>query len=87
MFGRKKQKYVDPVEKTVNIIISLVKGLSKADYNRLKKSMDLLWQGYQTARNVKTEDERENEDIDEIDRALTKEVEKKGGKDERTSRV
>lgn len=32
MFGRKKQKYVDPVEKMVYIIISLIKGLSKADY-------------------------------------------------------
>lgn len=87
MFGRKKHTYVDPVEQTFNIVIKLIKDLSKSDYNRLKKGMDLGWKSYQTFRNVKTDDERENSDIDESDRILTKEVKKKGGKDERTSRV
>lgn len=87
MFGRKKHTYVDPVEQTFNIVIKLIKDLSKSDYNRLKKGMDLGWKSYQTFRNVKTDDERENSDIDESDRILTKEVKKGGGKNERTSRV
>ena len=74
--AKKKPAYVDPVEQTFSIMIKLVKDLPKADYNRLKKAMDLGWQSYQTVRNVKTEDERENADIDESDRILTKESEK-----------
>lgn len=75
-FRKKKHTYVDPVEQTFNIVIKLIKDLSKADYNRLKKGMDLGWQSYQTFRNVKTDDERDNADIDESDRILTKESEK-----------
>ena len=76
-FFRKKQiHYVDPVEQTFNIIMKLIKDLSKADFNRLKKGMDLGWQSYQTFRNVKTDDERENADIEESDRILSKESEK-----------
>lgn len=74
--ARKKPVYVDQVEQTFNIMIKLIKDLPKADYNRLKKAMDLGWQSYQTVRNVKTDDERENADIDESDRILAKESEK-----------
>ena len=76
MLGRKKHTYVDPVEQKFNIIMKLIKDLSKADFNRLKKGMDLGWQSYQTFRNVKTEDEKENADIDEAERILSKESEK-----------
>lgn len=73
---RKKPVYVDQVEQTFNIMIKLIKDLPKADYNRLKKAMDAGYQSYQIVRNVKTDDERENADIDESDRILTKESEK-----------
>lgn len=76
LFRKKKHTYVDPVEQTFNIMIKLIKDLPRADYNRLKKAMDLGWQSYQTVRNVKTDDERENSDIDDSDRVLTKESEK-----------
>lgn len=75
-FRKKKHTYVDPVEQTFNIVIKLIKDLSKSDYNCLKKGMDLGWKSYQTFRNVKTDDERENSDIDDSDRVLTKESEK-----------
>lgn len=75
-FRKKKYTYVDPVEQTFNVMIKLIKDLPRADYNRLKKAMDLGWQSYQTVRNVKTDDERDNADIDESDRILTKESEK-----------
>ena len=76
LFKKQRPSYQDPVEQTFSIMIKLVKDLPKADYNRLKKAMDLGWQSYQTVRNVKTEDERDTADIDESDRILTKESQK-----------
>lgn len=72
---RKKSKISDPVEGKFVIMMDLIKNLSKADYNRLKKAMDLGWQSYQTIRNVKTEDEKEVEDIVQAELHLTKEFE------------
>jgi hypothetical protein len=57
-------------------MMSLIKDLSRADYNRMKKAMDLGWQSYQTIRDVKTDDEKENADIDEAERILEKESKK-----------
>lgn len=64
----------DPVEIRFDAMMELIKDLPKADYNRLKKAMDLGWQSYQTVRNVKTDDEKENGDIFEAEKALAKEV-------------
>lgn len=76
LFRKKKHTYVDPVEQTFNIVMKIIKDLSKEDFTRLKKGMDAGWQSYQLIRNVKTDDERENSDIDDSDRVLTKESEK-----------
>lgn len=51
-------------------MMDLVKDLSRSDYNRLKKAMDLGYQSYQTVRNVKTDDEKEVSDINEVERSL-----------------
>ena len=80
IFRKRKHIYVDPVEQTFNIMIKLIKDLSKADYNRLKKAMDAGYQSYQIVRNVKTDDERDNADTYEAEKILTKEVEKKEAK-------
>lgn len=73
---RKKAKYIDPVEQRFGSMMMLIKDLSRADYNRIKKAMDLGWQSYQTIRDVKTDDEKENADIDEAERILEKESRK-----------
>lgn len=70
---KKKNSSVDPVEQKFNAMMELIKDLSKADYNRLKKAMDLGWQSYQTVRNVKTDDEKEVQDINDIEKKLLKE--------------
>ena len=70
---KKKVTYNDPVEEKFDSMMRLIKGLSRVDYNRLKKAMDLGYDSYQVVRNVKTVDEREVEDIDEIERKLEKE--------------
>lgn len=76
LFRRKKEKYVDAVEQKFGSMMALIKDLSRADYNRMKKAMDLGWQSYQTIRDVKTDDEKENADIDEAERILEKESKK-----------
>ena len=74
-FFRKKQGRIqEPVEARFDAMMDLIKDLSKPDYNRLKKGMDLGWQSYQTVRNVKTDDEKESEDIDAAEKQLYKEV-------------
>lgn len=70
---KKKAVYNDPVEEKFDSMMRLIKGLSRVDYNRLKKAMDLGYDSYQVVRNVKTVDERETEDIDEIEKKLEKE--------------
>lgn len=78
IFRRKHHVLVDPSEARFDAMMDLVKDLSRADYNRLKKAMDLGWQSYQTVRNVKTEDEKEYGDIDEAERKLEKEEKRNG---------
>lgn len=47
----------DPVENRFDSMMALVKDLSKADYKRLKKAMDLGYDAYQTVRNIETDDD------------------------------
>lgn len=76
MFKMFKRRIIveDPAEARFDAMMVLIKDLPKADYNRLKKAMDLGWQSYQTVRNVKTEDEKENSDILEAEKMLLKEA-------------
>lgn len=67
---RKKNQREDPIELKFNSMMELIKNLSKTDYNRLKKAMDLGWQSYQTVRNVRTDDEKEVEDIEKAEKLL-----------------
>lgn len=73
MFKRKKHIVEDPVEQRFDSMMELIKDLPRADYNRLKDAMDLGYNAYQKVKNVKTVDEKENEDILSAERALAKE--------------
>lgn len=72
----KKHKVEDVAEERFNLIINLIKDLPKADYNRLKDAMDLSYSAYQKIRNVKTNDEKEVEDITNAEKILIKEENK-----------
>lgn len=63
-------------ETKLNTIIDLIKDLPRADYNRLKKGMDLIYEGYQQIRNAKTPEEKEISDIEESEAILEKESKK-----------
>lgn len=73
IFKSKTTPLKEPVESRFDAMMELIKDLSKADYNRLKKAMDLGWQSYQIVRNVKTDDEKEFGDIEAAERQLEKE--------------
>lgn len=69
-FLRKKAKTEDKVEQRFQTIIALVKDLDKKEFNRLKKGMQLAWEGYQEVRQAKTPDEKEYGDIDDAEKVL-----------------
>ena len=73
MIFKKKKLSLEVEEYRFDAMMSLIKDLPRADYNRLKKAMDLGYDAYQTVRNVKTVDEREVEDIEKLDKSLEKE--------------
>lgn len=73
MCFKKKQHTEDRVEARFQTIISLVRDLDRKEFNRLKKGMDLAWQGYQEVRQAKTQAEKEVEEIDTAEEYLTKE--------------
>lgn len=64
----KKKTVVTPSsEVKLNTIIELVKDLPRADYNRLREGMELIYNGYQKIKNAKTTDEKELGEIENIE--------------------
>ena len=75
-FKKHKTSYEiqDPTEARFDAITELIKDLPRADYNRLKDAMDLVYNAYQKVRNVKTADEKEMADITNAEVILSKEA-------------
>ena len=71
---RKHYQVEDPSEQRFDAMMELIKDLPKSDYNRLKDAMDLGWSAYQKVRNVKTADEKENEEILNAEKQIIKEI-------------
>lgn len=71
IFKKRKKMVLESVaEQRFDAMMDLIKDLSRADYNRLLAAMDLGYNAYQKVKNVKTEEEKELEDIDEIEKSL-----------------
>ena len=70
LFKKNKDQFISTSELKVNTIIDLVKDLPKPDYNRLKDGMDLIYNGYQKIKNAKTNDEKEINDLDTMERLI-----------------
>lgn len=68
---QKQTPQVDRAEERFDAMMTLIKDLPRADYNRLKAAMDLGYNAYQKVRNVLTVDEKETADIDDIDESLS----------------
>ena len=70
IFKRKKRILESVAEQRFDAMMQLIKDLPKADYTRLKEAMDLGYNAYQKVKNVKTIDEKELDDIDEIEKSI-----------------
>lgn len=71
IFKRKRKQVLESVaEQRFDNMMELIKDLPRADYTRLKDAMDLGYNAYQKVKNVKTEEEKELEDIDEIEKSM-----------------
>lgn len=64
---KKKTKRLTSSESKLTTIIELVKDLPRSDYNKLKDGMDLIYSGYQKIRSARTTDEKEMDEITNIE--------------------
>lgn len=70
LFKKHTNQTISSSEAKLNTIIELVKDLPRADYNRLREGMELIYNGYQKIKNAKTTDEKEVCDIDSMQQIL-----------------
>lgn len=70
---RKNKRGLDALEQKLNTISELTKGLDRTAFNNLIDAVKAVYEVRQKLRRVKTDDEKESEDIDEIERKLEKE--------------
>lgn len=73
LFKRKNKRFADKVEARFQQALVLVKDLDKREYNRFVDGLTLAWQGYDRIRRVQTIDEKENSDLEEVEKFLEKE--------------
>jgi hypothetical protein len=70
LFKKHTAQAISSSEAKLSTIIELVKDLPRADYNRLREGMELIYNGYQKIKNAKTNDEKELSDIDNMESLL-----------------
>lgn len=74
---RKKVRYEDKLEQRLDTISELTRDLEKPEFNRLLDALKSVFDARQKLKGVKTNEEKENDDINEAERILTMESEKK----------
>lgn len=70
LFERENKQTKNVSEDKLNSIIKLVKDLSRSDFNRLHEGMELIYNGYQKIKNSKTNNEKESDDIDTLEKTI-----------------
>ena len=70
---KKRTTELDLLEQRLDIIADLTRGLGRAEFNNLLEAVKAVYEARQKLRKVKTDDEKENGDIDEAERQLQKE--------------
>lgn len=73
MFRRKKTVEKDALEQRLDAISDLTRGLGRKEFNSLMDAVKSVFEARQKLANVKTEDEKEVEDIDKAERILERE--------------
>lgn len=67
----RKIKYTDRVEERFQTIVNLIKDLEKKEFNRLVEGMTLAWEAYTKVRQARPAAEREDEDLESIEKTLS----------------
>lgn len=73
---KKKRQEIDPLEQRLDTMSDLTRGLGRKEFNSLIDALKAIFEARQKLLNVKTNEEKENADIDEAERILTKESER-----------
>ena len=74
LLKRDRKTNVDPLEERLYSILDLTKGLGKVEFDNLIECVKLIFEVRQKLNKVKTYEEKEVGDIEEIERRLEKEV-------------
>lgn len=75
-FFRKRTKYQDKLEERLDSISELTRGLERKEFNSLLDAVKMVFEARQKLKGVKTNEEKELDDIDIIEKALEKETKK-----------
>lgn len=76
LFRKKKRYSEDKLEQRLDTISELTRDLERKEFNNLLEAVKAMYEVRQKLKGVKTNEEKENADIDEAERILTKESEK-----------
>lgn len=69
---KKRKIEVDNLERMLDIISDLTRGLGRAEFNNLIEAIKSVYEARQKLRKVKTDDEKEVADITEAEKELGK---------------
>ena len=70
LFKKKAPIEADPLEQRLDAISDLTKGLGKVEFNNLLEAVKSVYEARQKLRKVKTQEEKEFGDIDDVERRL-----------------
>ena len=70
---RKFRKSPDSDSARFQDVVDLVKDLDRKEFNKLMKGVEKVYDGYQIVNGVQTTDEKENKDIEEVEKFLEQE--------------
>lgn len=73
---KKRHTYEDRLEQRLDTISELTRDLDKPEFNRLLDALKSVFEARQKLKAVKTNEEKENADIYEAEKILTKESKK-----------
>lgn len=73
---RKKSTEVDNLERMLDTISDLTRGLGRTEFNNLIEAIKSVYEARQKLRKVKTDEEKENADIAEAEKSFEYETTK-----------
>ena len=63
LFKKKSSGYIDQLEQRLDTISDLTRGLGRKEFNALLEALRKMYDARQNLKNVKTDEEKENEEI------------------------